>query len=756
MSMLPPEGGREWVGHAWATLRRRRALVVAALGAGIVLGFVVSMLTRPMYRATTTLRIERYSPDVLTFQDLSRADYSWTAYEDFYQTQYQILSSETIARRVAARLDLADRPQFDAPPAGFRPLAFVRSLIPRRSTPEVERSPEEIAADRIRSRLEVRPVQRSQLVTVSWTSEDPELAAEIANEVAGEYIRFNLSSMRSTGDEASGFLEEQIAQLRADYVAIENRVQAYGENKRIVSIDEANNVTLQALKDLAQRRTDARARLARQEAAYRTVSDLPDDALPEVRESELIGDLHAEYSRLEAEITELSRNFRDDWPALRSRRSKLEQIGLQLNNEIERTARRARSEREAAYRESLAEVANLERLCEEQESLAQRLRKDAVEYYTLSAEAAKKKEMLDALIARQSELSISSKLSETETANSNVHVLAPARVPLAPYRPNTAVNTFAGGFAGLFLGIAFAFLLEYLDNTVGSAATLEALADGPTLAEVPRHVGTESRFAIAKTRSRDPAGPGRTVPVELVAHLEPLAPVTEAYRDLRTAILLSAAGEPPRRLMVTSSVPAEGKTTVAVNLAVVLAQLGRRVLLVDADLRRPRIHDVFAVANSVGVTSLVAGMTREPRGAIVATDVPGLDLLTSGPAAPNPAELLNSERFARLLSEIAGFGYDHVVIDSPPVLAVSDAVILASLVDRFVMVVRADRTAREAVVSARDRLRQTHLAPIGFVLNDVAADARGSRSYRNAYYRRAATDAGAPPTVPDAKSAAGE
>ena len=722
-------GGKHLLEY-WEVLRRRRWVVYLCVGTAVVVALVASFLATPQYRATATLQIERQNPDILTFKDVAAVDYAWSAYTDFYQTQYKILASDAVARRAVERLGLLHHPLF-APEDSARPGlgARMRRLLPG-SSGESRPDPMDAAAARLGATLEIAPIRNSRLVTVSWVSPDPALAATVANGVVDAFIQFHIQSKYTTSDQASEFLINQTGALKQEIVSLEERLQAYGEAKGIVSIDDSNNITMQALSDAATRRAGARAELARAEAAWRAAAASPPEALPDVLRSELISRLKQEHAAVEAELSQRARRFKDDWPGVQELRSRLEQIRSRLDLETLEIARKVVLSAESDYRRARAEVANLDALVSEREREAQDLRRDSVEFASLQSEVRKKRETLSALLARQNEMALSTRLRDLDATSSNIRVVDRARAPAAPFRPNKRTNLAVGLLLGLGLGVGLAFFLDYLDNTIAVAAEIEPLVGLPALAVVPRH-GPHAD-PLARMRRRAATEPGGSI--DLVSFRDGGAGVSEAYRELRTALLLSSAGSPPRRIVLTSALPEEGKSATAINLAVVLSQLGRRVALVDADLRRPRLHKVFDRPSGPGMTTFLSGMEPDLLRLVVPTGIAGLDLVPSGPIPPNPSELLNAEIFAGAGPLLLDHGYDHVVFDSPPVLSVADPVIVASVVDAVILVVRAGRTPRQSLRLAAERFSQAGIRPVGVVLNDVDVSGRGYAHYR--YYGR--------------------
>jgi len=717
----------------WQVLVRRRWVVYLAVVALGLAALVSSFLTTPLYKSSTTLQIERQSPEILSFRDVARTDYAWAAYNDFYQTQYRIIASAPVARLAAERLNLVSHPDFSAGESEPGLLARLKAMLPRKRGKVIERDPLDLAGAMILGSLEVAPVRNSHLVHVSWTHSEPEMAADVANAMADAYIQFNIESRYSTTDQAREFLVNQIGTQKREIAAIEERLQEYGEAKKIFSIDESNNLTLQALQEISEQRTAAQTAVARSEAAHREATQADPEALPEVLNSSLIGRLRTEYAAYEAEYTEKSKLFKEDWPGLQTLASKLAQARERLEVETDRIVRQVRATTRSELSRARQEFENLDRLLTRHQEAAQRLKRDAGEYSNLQSEVEKKRETLNALMRRQNEMALSTRLRDLDSTSSNIRVMERAQAPGGPFRPNTKLNLMLGLMLGLAVGVAGALVLDHLDNTIGTPAELEKILSLPVLAVIPRHGASATPLSRVRRRTPGPRGGS----IDLIAHRDGRSAIAEAYRGLRTSILLSNPGSPPRQIVLTSALPEDGKTATALNLAVVLAQMGRKVLLVDTDLRRPRLHKAFGAENGRGVSTYLSGMEENPLRLVQSTGIEKLDLLPSGPIPPNPSELLNAPVFARLGAELIERGYDHVLFDSPPVLSVSDPAIVASVADTGILVVRAGRTPRQSVRLAAARLEQTGGGPFGVVLNDFDVEGQGATYGRyQQYYDR--------------------
>ncbi len=721
--------------RSWEIAVKHRWAIFIASVVSLILAFFYSLLTVPLYRSTATIMIERRSPDILNIQDFSRVDYSMTAYMDFFESQHQILRSDAIARKAGERLNLSEHPYYEKRSSGGRGIrAFARKL--RKMLPSFSAgrgalppSPEEIAMNRVKEGLQIIPSRTSQLVAIQYTSPDPEIAATIANAVADAYIAYTLESNFTTSDQAADFLIAQIQSLKKEIAAAEETLQRYGENKGILSVDDSNNITLQALSSIAAQQTKSRTLLAEKKAALNAVTAADPHALPQVQESPLLVHLKEEIVQVEAEITRLSGRFHPDWPERVALESKRKQLQKRLEEETASLAESVRAAAASEYQEAEEQVRNMENLLRRQESDAQMLRRDAIRYSSLQTEIDKKTETLRSLLERQDEMSLSSKLKEMDATSTNVRIVDKARPARAPFRPDMFKNLLFGMLAGLSLGLGLAFLMDFMDNTVETAQDLEKLTSLPVMASIPDTRGGKPSSGLPPAGQ----GPAGVQPaIDLICSTDARSPVSEAYRELRTSILLSASGRPPRSIMVTSALPGEGKSSTVLNIAVVLAQLRKKVLVIDSDLRRPRLHLALDRNNRKGLSTFLSGIEPEVRQLIQTTGVEGLDFLPSGPIPPNPSELLNGAGFDALLQGLEQSGYDHILFDAPPVMAVADPIILANQADAAILIVLAGSTSKQAIQHSLEKFRKSGIRPIGAVLNKVGA---GSREYGRYTYR---------------------
>ncbi len=739
----PLPASREKLKDYWRVLVARRRVVFSALGAVVAFTAVASVLVTPEYRAKTTIQIEMLEPDILKFKGVVNVDSSYMGNWKYYQTQYKLLRSRAVLQLAAEKLDLANRPELARPRNS--PISRLRTWARRRILgPPPAFDPLAGAIALIDSRLVVQPVKDSQLVEVSFTHRNATLACDVANEVAEAYREFNFRSRNNTTHTARGFLTGEVQTVQGEIADLERTLQDYSTSKDILALsDGTSDISEQALGDLNRRQVEARGGMAVAEAAYAAVAHAPPEALPEVLNSPVIANLKGQLADAERRYLQMADRFKEDWPPLKQQRAELENSRRRLSQEMASIARQVREVARADFERARGEAEQLGEQVDRQKSEVQRIQRDAIEYSRLRAAIENKRGILASLAARQTETETSERLNVTGT--SNIRVVDAAEVPKAPVRPNKVLNLLFGLLLGTVAGVGLAFLLEHLDNTIQSGEDVSRLTGLAVLAQVP---------VYHPLRSADPgdsSDESRAMrAVDLASHLDSRSIFAETFRNLRTSILLAAPDRPPRHLMVTSCQPRDGKSTVSLNLAAVLTQLDRRVLLVDADLRVPRLHKVLGIPNDVGLSSYLSG-NASLEDLPVETDVPHLRAIPAGPIPPNPSELLGSPRLALLLERLGGEngGFDFLIFDSSPLLSVSDPFILASSLDATILVVRAGETTRESLSHAVTRLRQSRARVVGAVLNGLtehAGDYYYGR-YRHEYAQDAAERASTPRRV---------
>jgi len=702
----------------WRVIVHRRWVIGLATAVVATCVAISTFMMRPVYRATVQLQIEKNTPRFLPFQDIVAGMNE--AGPDFYQTQYRIIQSRTVARRVIETLDLARHPDFAGTSgAGAADENQGDAGVADNNAPVV---------DRFLGRLSVNPIRNSRLVSVSFDSSDPALSARVANAAADAYVAFTLDTSSTTSESASHSMVQQIHDLQEDISRSQRALNEYARERQLIF---AGDQQISAEQDLTNLRTEygrAQAERIAKEAAYRSFKEADPAAIPAVVSNSLIQELRSAYATLEKEDAEKSEKFKPDWPALAELRARREAARRQLDEQIVQIAARVVDSAAVEYREAARREEGVKAALDRLTGQVQELNLSAITYYSMKADLQSKKKNLEELLQRQGQTGISARMSDKAT--SNIRVVDRAEIPKWPYKPRRKLNIAIGILAGMLFGTALAFFLEYMDNTIKTPADVETYLRLATLAVIPSMSEGISPRAVAKRSNADPA----ELPLDLISHLASKSNMAEAYKELRTSILLSSPDAAPGSIMLTSSHPGEGKTTTAINLAITMTQMGHRVLLVDADLRKPRIHRALGVPNAKGASSFLSG-NCEINDAVVETNIPGLWILPSGPIPPNPSELLESSRLQELLKMTGGpGGFAHIIFDSPPLLSFADSSILSTRVDAIVLIVWGGRTNRDLAIRGREKLTQGRARLIGAVINNVRREDGDYYYYRSKYY----------------------
>ncbi|HEV8701442.1 MAG TPA: polysaccharide biosynthesis tyrosine autokinase [Candidatus Polarisedimenticolia bacterium] len=698
----------------WNVLQKRRWVIYTSLTVLTVTVTLGSLLMRPIYTATTRLQIEPAAPNILPFQDVMAT--APDQRNDFYQTQYGLIQSRRVAREVIASLGLDKHPDFKANSAPVEDLVEGKRI------------------DRFLANLKVAPVRNSRLVDVSFSSHDRALAARAANRVADTYIAFNTKAEYNTSERATTSLTHQIANLQDEIDAKEKELQAYAKDMGIFVLNEKQNIILKNLNDMSDTFARAQADRIDKEARFAALRQASPVDLPEVMDSKLIQDLTAKSAELTRRHAELSKKYKSDWPEMTRLRGQSEETDARLQAERRSIYDQVLGAAESAYMAARNKETYLARAIEDLKRQSQEFGLKEIQYNNLKAQVANKRGTLEALVRRQSETSSSAGLNDL--VSGNVRIVDPAELPARPSSPRILLNIFLSIVTGLGLGVGLAFFFEYLDKSVKTAEEMHEATGLPTIGLVPSLQTEGGRLRIIRANGKEPP-PG--VHVELISRDDPKSKIAEAFREIRTALLVSQPGGAPRTILIASTQPGEGKTAVSLNLAITLAQMGKRVLLVDGDLRRPRLHKLLEVENVRGLSNYLSGagtIWPEPCN----TGVPGLDIIPSGPIPPNPADLLDTERFGQLQSELEAHRYDHVIYDSPPILAVADPAIMAGRIEAVLVVVHAGVTGKDALGHAARKLAQVKAKVLGCVLNQVDLSQQGYYGYGYKRYYGEETD----------------
>ncbi len=667
---------------------KRRRLIIAFAAAVLLLTAVFSFLATPKYRATATLLIEEESSKMLSLED-SFGNPS-RVYQDlrFFNTQIKLIKSMSLIEKVAKKMKLQSLSDYKSRlvPAGEE--------TPRPPSSAASYSP---IARQILSKIEVRPLRETKLVELSFVANSPELAADLVNTLADEFISYSIVKRYETTQQASDFLSEQIANLRDELAAKEQEMQRYGQEKDMFFLNDSQSTAGNKFADLNQAYNQAIIARVNSETAYREIKDLDVDSIPQFVNNPVVQALRTDYMRTKNDYDEKIKKFKPDYPEMVQLAARLDSMRTDL--------RRAVATAETEYQSALNREYSLKALLEKQKVDLAKMNQNAIIYNNLKTEVETKRHLYDSLVQRQNETLVSSRLGGLKS--SNISVIDRAEIPRFPISPRKKLNLALALLLGLFGGVGLAFFAEYLDNTIKGTEDVERLAGLPSLGVVPHYEKDES----GANPQDGHAG------VELMSLKHPDSLSSEYYRTIRTSIMFSAAGRPMKCIAVTSTMAQEGKTSVVSNLAISFSQLNQKVLLIEADLRRPRLHQIFKVRRIKGMSNYLAGQAPLIEAA-QATSIENIWVLPCGPLPPNPAELLNSPKMKDLIDEAKQI-FDIILIDTPPLLAVVDPVIVAAVADGVALVVQANKTARKPFVRAVEELKKSNARIIGVILNDI-------------------------------------
>lgn len=701
----------------FAIVKKRRRVIALVIAIVLALTAVNTLMQRPTYQSTTVINVEK---DLGTPYDIGdgRAVYqTWDP--EFVPTQTRLMQSREVAERAVDRLNLLSHPEYKAYVSGF----FKEAKTPAERAKAREELRTTVAMG-VQGSVVVTPIRGTNLVQLSVISTQPQLAADIANAISESYIDWNLEKKFKTVGSANKFMTTQSEQLRSDIENLERQLAAYGRSKDIVSMDPGSNVTMQSLGSLNQDLANATADRVGKEARYYELQNARAEAIAETMSPGLISQLRAEQAKLEREYAEKLNLYKPEWPAMQQLKAQIDKSKQNLNSVINETVVKARENARNDYMTARRREESLRGVLQGQKNAAMTQSSNAVEYNNLKIEIESKKQMLTSLLARQTQTEVTSRLSGERI--SNIRVVDRALAPKSRFRPSYRRNAMLGLFLGFALGLGLAFFLEYLDRSLRTPQQVEQYLQLPALGIIPA-VGVSKKkmygygYGLRKKRTEEQkeADEKEPVTIELIPHHQPRSTVAEAYRAFRAALLLSRAGG-IKSVVITSSLPGEGKSSTASNLAVVLGQIGKRTLLIDADLHKPRQHKVFDVSNRAGLVSVLA-QDVDPKSVIQKTEIPNVFLMPAGPITPNPSGLLSSTAMSDFLDTMKK-QFDYVIIDTPPLGPVADAIVIGHLTDGVVLTAQAGRTPRELVRRMRDKLSLANVRILGALINHLEED----------------------------------
>src|SRR3984893_2640212 len=697
------------VGEYLRVLVKRKWIVLSCLVTIFAVVAIASLKMTPVYDASGSIAINK--PDsTLNFKD--SATFSLETYDPTeMETEVKILQSDLLALQVIKELNLDRRPEF----GGALPISSSSDLAPDQLQGDSSRTSSLLGG--FRSSLKVGLSPNSRIIEIHYRSTDKQMAAAVVNTLMQTYVENNFKARFESTMQASDWLSKQLVDLQMKVETSQEKLVRYQKDHEILGIDEKQNITTAKLDELNKELRSAESERMDKESFYRLIESGDPDAIASSAggldkggsgtqsASTLLESLGAKQADLKIQIADLKTQFGPSYPKLAQLNNQLKEIDLQMQAEMKKIASKVRGQ----YMTALQRENMLHDALEKQKQLANKLNESAIEYSLLRRDVDSNRQLYEGLLEKLKEAGVSAGLK-----SNNFRIVDSARLPNSPVEPNVPRNLGFALVLGLTSGIGLAFLLEGLDNTVRTTEQAQIISGLAPLGMIPlgskvaREGSGTKRLALASSNEA----------VELITQVRPQSQMAESYRALRTSLLLSSLGAPPKVIMITSALPQEGKSTTSINCAVVLAQKGVRVLLIDADLRRPSIHKTLGMGPRSGLSNVLTGSTTLQQAIAHTTVLPNLDVLPAGTPPPNPAELLASSNMRDVLIELRE-KYDHIVMDTPPTLSVTDAVVLSPRADAIVLVIRSGQTTKQALRRYRDILAQGNGMVSGVLLNAV-------------------------------------
>jgi exopolysaccharide transport family protein len=689
-------------------LIKRKWLVILVI-VGIFMSVAIASLRQtPVYDAVGRIAVNKADSNLISFKD-SAPDTDYVYEQSDLDTEVRILQSDLMALQVIRQLNLDKRPEF-----GGRSDQKQANLVADPLQTDSKRASALLAG--FHGKLRVALIPNTRIMEIHFTSTDPQLAASAVNTLAATYVEQNFKTKFESTMQASDWLSKQLVDLQMKVETSQEKLVRYQKEHEILGMDEKQNIITEKLDELNKEMTMAESDRMQKEAVYRqTQSSDPDVVAAAIiadttgtgsgAGSGLLDKLREQQANLKIQIADLNTQFGPSYPKIAQLNNQLKEIDRQLQTETNKAVDHLKGQYQAALqRENM-----LRGSFDQQKQEANKLNESAIEYSILKRDLDSNRTLYEGLLEKLKEAGVTAGLR-----SNNFRIIDAARVPTAPSEPNIPRNLSFALVLGVISGVGLAFLLENMDNTVRTPEQAQVISGLPSLGMIPlgsksgNHGPTGKRLALTASKEV----------VETVTQIRPQSQMAESYRALRTSLLLSNLGAPPKVIMVTSARPQEGKTTTSINTAIVLAQKGVRVLLIDADLRRPSVHKTLGMGPRSGLSNVLTGSATVQQTITLSPILSNLYILPAGTPPPNPAELLASANMKELIDQLRG-QYDHIVIDTPPTLSVTDAVVLSPRADATILVIRSGQTTKQALRRSRDILLQVNAHVAGVLLNAV-------------------------------------
>ncbi len=689
----------------WRILLKRQRVAAVFFMAVVIPVVVYSFVATPVYEGAATVLVDLEKNQTLNFTEGGAAVIQTRDMSEYFDTQKAIIHNRAFADRVVRKLKLDQNPYFiDLKNKTTKSLigyvvTQVRDLFPKQHAtnyfPDLRFKEEldPVLTDILIKKMDLQ-TGRNNLMKITFKDDNPAVAAVMANGVAEAFIEHNLDIRVKPFRDAAEWLNARLEESKAKVEESEKTLQRYREGKGVVSFESKENIINQKLQEMVTELSQTEAKRQESEIKYnqiKSVIDRPEllATVPDIMNNLVIQSLRTEELTLKRRLSELSEKFGPRHPQIQQLTSQIDSIQKSIITEGRKMLNAAKADyevlrsREASLRSSLNE--------QKQEVLS--LSRSAIDFNVIAGEAGSNKQFYELLLKKLQEASLSSGISV-----SNVQIVDYAITPKNPIKPRRMLNTILAIFVGIFGGIGAAFFTDYMDNTIKTAEDVDKSLAVPLLDIVP--LSETSRGSIFMST-------------------DPKSSVAESFRTIRTGLMLSFSEDSPLKvILLTSSVPNEGKTTVSANLAVAMAQMGEKVLLIDVDLRRHNLHKLFGLESKGGLSDVILNPSLLAASIKTMKEYPNLDVLTGGVVAPNPSELLSSERMRKLIAHVRE-RYDRIILDSPPVLAFSDALVLSRLADGVIVVVWGGKTTQDLVKQSVDSLKGVGARILGVALNKI-------------------------------------
>ena len=711
----------------WRTLVKHKWTIAGVTVFCTLAAAVYTLRTTPQYESTALLQIDRAAQKVVGFNAEVEVDQGVASDQLQLRTQIELLKSRSLAERVIDEMGLyrpgptdtlPDQGRAAAPTAlpgddlrtdepGL--LAGLGNNLKALFTPALDDEKmlnRAAVVSAFERSVMVEPIRNSRLVEIRVLNSDPELAARVANTMARAFIASNIERKADSSVYARQFLEEQIAQTKAKLEESERQINDYAKKNEILNLGDKGSAATQTFVDFSAALAKAEQDRIRAETLYNQVKLNPESA-PQVVTNEAIKTYKEQRARLEADYAKNLAIYKPDFPAMVQARAQMMELEERINTEVNTILASIEGQYESAKKAEELLKARVARTRSEVLTVQDR----SVDMNLLKRELDTNRQVYDSLLQRLKEVSVTAGIT-----TNNVSIVDEAKPSLFPAKPRPAINLGLGLMMGLFLGMLAALLREQLDDSIKHADEVEGQFGLPLLGLIP----------LIRTEK------GSTEAVALLAHHDPRSAFAEAYRSMRTALQFSTASGAPQRFMVTSCGKSEGKTTTAVSLAINFAQLGQKVLLIDADMRKSAVHKSLNIPNERGLSNFLSG-DRAEDSLIQSTTIPNLSVITAGPTPPDPVELLIGPQLGLLLEKAQSLGFGQVVIDGPPLLGIADAVVLGNQIPHIVFAAKAGSTRKISIKDALRRLRHAGLMPMGMVLTHARNEHAGDYAYESYY-----------------------